>query len=124
MRHQQLANSLLSSVNSLLDAFAVHVPAAAALVRRFEAWESLPQDVTQPAEHDILVPDAEQGRYELHDHEQQQRQWERQLRPHLRELPPLRAAASMSPDGTSMVHVGILDVIVSSWDALIGLFRR
>ena len=66
-RHQQLANSLLSSVNSLLDAFAVHVPAAAALVRRFEAWESLPQDVTQPAEHDILVPDAEQGRYELHD---------------------------------------------------------
>ena len=127
-RHSQLAASLLASIESLLDTLARHVPAAADLVRRFEAWESLPRTETERTEHDILVPDEEQSRRELLENARQNRVWEQQLRPSLRELPPLRAVASSSPDGTGMVHVGIVDLCVATiaagWEALGKLVQR
>ena len=127
-RHQQLATSLLSSIEALLDTLARHVPAAGDLVRRFEAWESLPRAETQPMERDILVPEDAQDREEVHLRRQEDRVWERQLRPSLRELSPLRNVASSSPDGTGMVHVGIVDLCVATiaagWEALGKLVQR
>ena len=93
--------SLLGSIESLLDALAVRVPAAAALVRRFEAWEALTPRVTQSHEHDLRVPDDEQGRWQLFEREQQQRQFERHLRSSLRELPPRRQLGRRVPAASS-----------------------
>ena len=135
-RQPQLAASLLGSIESLLDALAVRVPAAAALVRRFEAWEALTPRVTQSHEYDIRVPDDEQSREQLFEREQQQLQFERHLRPSLRELPPRRTLASGSPDWTGMassaaivpVESGIVEIclaaIVSAWDTLGRVFQR
>jgi len=127
-RHRQLVASLLGSIESLLDALAVRVPAAAALVRRFEVWEALPPNVTQSHEYDLRVPDAEQSRRELHEHDMQDSQFESRLRAHARTLPPLHAAASGSPDGTDMARVaaksGIVDVCLAAVASGLGALGR
>ena len=119
----------------MLDCMTQHVPAAAALVRRFEAWEALTPRVTQSHEEDIRVPDEEQSRWQLFEHEQRERRFERSLPARARTLPPARQLASGSPDGTGMastavayVESGIVEMclaaIASGWNALGRVFQH
>ena len=134
-RQPQLATSLLGSIEALLETLAVRVPAAAALVRRFEAWEALSPHVTQPHEEDLRMPDEEQSRWQLFEHEQRERRFERSLPARARTLPPARQLASGSPDGTGMastavayVESGIVEMclaaIASGWNALGRVFQH
>ena len=139
-RHVELVDSMLSSIEAMLDTMAHCMPTAASLVSRFEAWESLPQHVARETDRDLIMPPTEQLREARSDQAMQDRRLHQQLvtgyrrhgtmgaAPPEDRVMPTRALAAGSPDGTGMTyaHVSLVEAcmttIATGWDSVLRLF--
>ena len=143
-RCEGLAGDFFASIETMLEAIARRLPAAADLVRRFSAFDGLPRTVTDPITRDRISSETEQLRRARINRGDQARSFAREemaarrrhgtardADPSVRALaqPPRAVGVSTSPWPAQVMDMGAIEAclftpIAVGWRSLLSLFGQ